>query len=331
MAQVTIIVPIYRVEQYIEQCARSLMEQTLQDVEYIFVDDCTPDNSIEILQRVLNDYPDRKAQVKVLHNEKNKGLPRTRRVGLKVCTGEYIIQVDSDDYVSPDYCETLYTKTIEEKADIVWCDFYKQQGNTWNVIKQTPTSDLSVEAEIKSLLLGRRQGALWNHLIRRDLYDAITYFPTHNMAEDLTVLLQMYTAAHRLAYVAAPLYYYRYNEASLSHADGAERDRRLIHQMKDMEANVLLLERFFREGGVLQRFDNEFVFRKFFDKRWVLPALNTSHDCKLWRHCHADINIRLYSNPYITMKEKFTALLVQLGLYPGVNKLIKYRNKRRFC
>lgn len=82
MAQVTIIVPIYRVEQYIEQCARSLMEQTLQDVEYIFVDDCTPDNSIEILQRVLNDYPDRKAQVKVLHNEKNKGLPRTRRVGL---------------------------------------------------------------------------------------------------------------------------------------------------------------------------------------------------------------------------------------------------------
>ena len=123
-----------------------------------------------------------------------------------------------------------------------------------------------------------------------------------------------------MAYVAAPLYYYRYNEASLSHADGAERDRRLIHQMKDMEANVLLLERFFRDGGVLQRFDNEFVFRKFFDKRWVLPALHTSSDCSLWRHCHPDINLRLYTCPYITVKDKFVALLAALGLYPWVKR-----------
>ena len=102
--------------------------------------------------------------------------------------------------------------------------------------------------------------------------------------------------------------------------------------MGDMNTKTLVSKRLMAmRGGVLQRFDNEFVFRKFFDKRWVLPALNTSHDCKLWRHCHADINIRLYSNPYITMKEKFTALLVQLGLYPGVNKLIKYRNKWRIC
>ena len=238
---------------------------------------------------------------------------------MTVCTGEYVICVDSDDYVAPDYCEKLYAKAAQEQADIVWCDFYKQQGEKWNVIKQPPVGKPSIESEIKSLLLGRRQGSLWSHLVRSDLYKSIAYFPTHNMAEDLTALLQMYTEAHRLAYVAEPLYYYRYNEASLSHADGAERDRQLIRQMRDMEANVNLLERFFSEHGG-QRFHKEFVFRKFFNKRWVLPALHTSSDCSLWRHCHSDINLRLYTCPYITVKDKFVALLAALGLYPWVKR-----------
>lgn len=317
--KVSVVIPIYNVAQYIEQCARSLMEQTLRDVEYVFVDDCTPDNSMEVLQRVLDDYPDRKTLVKVLHNAVNAGAAQSRRNGLKACTGEYVICVDSDDYVSPDYCEKLYTKAVAEQVDIVWCDFYKQQGDKWNVIKQSPAGKMSIDSEIKSLLLGRRQGSLCSHLVRSDLYKSIAYYPTHNMAEDLTVLLQMYAAAHRLAYVAEPLYYYRYNPASLSHADGAERDRRLIRQMRDMEANVNLLERFFSEHGG-QRFHKEFVFRKFFNKRWVLPALHTSSDCSLWRHCHPDINLRLYTCPYITVKDKFVALLAALGLYPWVKR-----------
>lgn len=315
---VSVIVPIYGVEQYIAKCGKSLMEQTLQDVEYVFVDDCTPDNSMEILRQVLGDYPHRKAQVKILHNETNQGLVQSRRNGMTVCTGEYVICVDSDDFVAPDYCEKLYTKAEQEKADIVWCDFYKQQGEKWNVIKQPPVGMMSIDSEIKSLLLGRRQGSLWSHLIRRDLYKSIAYFPAHNMAEDLTVLLQMYAAAYRLAYVAEPLYYYRYNPP-VSHADGAERDRRLIRQMRDMEANVNLLERFFSEHGG-QRFHKEFVFRKFFNKRWVLPALHTSSDCSLWRHCHPDINLRLYTCPYITVKDKFVAFLAALGLYPWVKR-----------
>lgn len=321
---VSVIVPIYGVERYIEQCVRTLMEQTLRDVEYVFVDDCTPDNSMEVLWRVLEDYPDRKGQVKVLYNEKNQGVAMSRWVGLKACTGKYIIHVDSDDFVSPDYCEKLYAKASKEQADIVWCDFYKQQGRQWINSKQAPYGDLSVDSEIRSLLLSRRQGALWNHLVRRQLYNAIVYFPTHNMVEDLTVLIQMYTAAHRLAYVAEPLYYYRYNETSLSHAEGAEQDKRLIKQMLDMEANVNLMETFFKEqsGGGNKQLRNEFVFRKFFNKRWVLPALHSSRDCRLWRHCHADINVAIYFNPYIPLKQKFTAMLVQCGVYPWVKRVV---------
>ncbi len=321
MPLVSVIVPIYGVERYIEKCIRSLMEQTLCELEYVFVDDCTPDCSMDILGRVLEDYPDRMDWVKVLHNQNNYGLPFTRRVGLKECTAEYIIQVDSDDYVSPEYCEKLYATASREQADIVWCDFYKQQGLQWEIFKQVPNNNLCVDSELRSLLVGNRQGSLWNHLVRRKLYDAIVLYPTHNMAEDLTVLIQMYMAANRLAYVPEPLYYYRYNETSLSHAEGSEQDCRLIRQMEDMEANVNLIEKFLSEGGVKSRFHDELVFRKFFNKRWVLPALHSSRDCRLWRHCHTDINAAIYFNPYVPLRQKFTALLVQCGVYPWIKRV----------
>lgn len=318
---VSVIVPIYGVERYIEQCVRTLMEQTLREVEYVFVDDCTPDNSMEILVRVIQDYPYRKGHVKVLHNKKNQGIALTRKTGMKECTGEYIIQVDPDDYVSLDYCEKLYATASKKHADIVWCDFYKQQDNKWEIFKQAPNGDLSVDSEIRNLLIGYRQGSLWNHLIRRELYNTIVRFPTHNMAEDLTMLIQMYMSAHRIDYVPLALYYYRYNVVSLSHADGAEQDNRLVRQMKDMEANEKDMEAFFSERGLSRRFHNELVFRKFFNKRWVLPAIHSSRDCRLWRHCHADINATIYTNPYIPLRQKFIALLVQCGVYPWIKRI----------
>lgn len=318
---VSVIVPIFDVEQYIEKCVRTLMEQTLREVEFVFVDDCTPDNSMEILKRVLGEYPERMNSVKILHNEKNQGLARTRWIGLKECTGEYIIQVDPDDYVTLDYCEKLYAMASKENADIVWCDFYKQQGKQRVLFKQSPNGNLSVDSEIRSLLVGHRQGALWNHLIRRELYNAIMYFPKHNMAEDLTMLIQMFTAANSLAYVPEALYYYRYNEVSLSHAVGSSQDKKLIRQMNDMEANVNLMDRLFSDRGLTKRFHNELVFRKFFNKRWVLPAIHSSRDCRLWRHCHADINATIYTNPYIPLRQKFIALLVQCGVYPWIKRI----------
>lgn len=319
---VSVIVPVYGAERCIEQCIRTLMGQTLREVEYVFVDDCTPDKSMDIIKRVLADYPVRKGYVKILHNDKNQGIARSRRVGLKECTGEYIIQVDSDDYVSPDYLEKLYATASKEKADIVWCDFYKQQGKLWKIFRQVPVEKSSVDSEIKSLLVGHRQGALWNHLIRRELHNCIAYFPTHNMAEDLIMLIQMYTVAHRLAYVPEALYYYRYSEDSLSHAEGPKQDNRLIRQMEDMEANVNLMETFFAERGLSLRFHDQMVFRKFFNKRWILPVIHSYRDCRLWRHCHADINAAIYFNPYIPLKQKFTALLVQCGVYPWIKSLV---------
>lgn len=109
--KVSVIIPIYKVEPFVARCAQSLMEQTLTDVEYIFVDDASPDNSIAVLRKVITKYPERSNYVKVLTHTENKGLPAARNTGLAVAQGEYIFHCDSDDFVEPDMLEQLYRKS----------------------------------------------------------------------------------------------------------------------------------------------------------------------------------------------------------------------------
>ena len=99
--KVSILVPIYGVEHYIEQCARSLFEQSYSDIEYIFVNDCTPDSSMDILKQVLSIYPNRKSQVRIIEHEHNQGLGAARLTATKAATGEAVMHVDSDDYITP--------------------------------------------------------------------------------------------------------------------------------------------------------------------------------------------------------------------------------------
>ena len=102
MPAVSVIVLVYKVEKYIERCARALFGQTMEDIEYVFVDDCTPDASMEMLERVLDEFPQRRSRVKVLRNDVNRGRAYSRRRGVGAASGEYIIHCDSDDWPEPD-------------------------------------------------------------------------------------------------------------------------------------------------------------------------------------------------------------------------------------
>jgi glycosyltransferase involved in cell wall biosynthesis len=112
------------VEKFIGRCVESLMQQTIDGVEYIFVNDATPYKSMDVLRSVVERYPAKASQVKIVEHEHNKGLPAARNSGMAVATGEYLFHCDSDDYVEPDMLETLYSKALEAGADIVWSDWY---------------------------------------------------------------------------------------------------------------------------------------------------------------------------------------------------------------
>lgn len=122
--KVSVIVPVYGVEKFVGRCIYSLMRQTLDCIEYIIVDDCTPDSSMNIIKSVVESYQNRKDCVKYIKHNINRGLPSARNTGLQAATGKYVFHCDSDDFVEPDMLEQLYNKAEKEQADIVWCDWY---------------------------------------------------------------------------------------------------------------------------------------------------------------------------------------------------------------
>ena len=217
MPKVSVCIPVYGVEKYIERCARSLFEQTMIDgIEFIFVNDCTKDNSIEILEQVLSEYPQRKDQVKIIHHEKNGGLVAARNTGLKHTTGDYIIHCDSDDWVDLNMYEAMYNKAIATDADMVYCDFYESSENKDCLVTHAGTCN--AEKLIKEMFYGITHSALWNKMFKREIaLRSDLYCPDHIcMCEDLLRVVQMLTRCKRIAYIAEPHYFYRWNFSSIS-------------------------------------------------------------------------------------------------------------------
>ena len=121
---VSILVPVYKVEAHIEKCAVSLFSQTFDSIQYIFVNDCTPDSSIEVLERIITKFPERTKQVSIINHNQNKGIGATRNTLLQAATGKYILWVDSDDFISIDAVETLVSMIEKTSADLVTSNSY---------------------------------------------------------------------------------------------------------------------------------------------------------------------------------------------------------------
>ena len=118
--KISVCIPVYGVEKYIERCARSLFEQTLlEDVEFIFVNDCTPDNSINILRSILTEYPHRISQTHIIEHAVNKGLSAARNSAVEAAKGKYVYHIDSDDFIEPQTLEALLQTAEMQNADIV--------------------------------------------------------------------------------------------------------------------------------------------------------------------------------------------------------------------
>lgn len=197
MPKVSVVVPVYGVEKYIERCARSLFEQTLDDIEYLFIDDCTPDKSVEILKQVMEDYPQRKNKVVIHRMEQNLGQAKVRESGMRSATGEYVIHCDSDDWVHPEMYERLYHYAVTGDYDMVWCDYYRSDGKHNEYIPQK--SDTQAVNLVGNMLAGSRSrliGSVCNRLYKRRLQTGIIY-PKANMNEDLVIVTQLTLACKK--------------------------------------------------------------------------------------------------------------------------------------
>lgn len=234
MPKVSVIIPIYGVEKYIERCVRSLMEQTLDSIEYLFINDCTPDRSIDILKQVLNDYPQRKSQVVIHQMEQNSGQAAVRKLGMENVKGDYVIHCDSDDWVDKDIYRLMYESAISEDADIVVCDYLVHNGeNALYKMKGCHTTD--IKTFIEDLMFQKTQWSLWNKLIRRETYSGNIAYPKGDMGEDMAILSQIIPRCRKMAYVDTPLYYYFRNPDSITNKLST---RTIIRNFENVKSNT---------------------------------------------------------------------------------------------
>jgi glycosyltransferase involved in cell wall biosynthesis len=300
---ISIIVPIYNAVPYIERCARSLFEQDMADLEYIFVNDCTPDNSVELLKQLINDeFPDLKERIVIVDLDTNAGVANARNIGLDNAHGEYIGFCDSDDWIEKNMYSSLYKKAKETGAEIVGCNMVNEYQDASTVFIQNYGEDKQIN--ISHLLLGSIFPSLCTEIVKRSLYvnNNIRFISGINMGEDLLVNTQLYVNANDISFVAEPFYHYRHD------IDSSCEKRNLSSVMSDIKV-ASLIEEYLVKKDMAICLMKEMNFRKFFSK---LPLWTSKEyrDVKTWRNTFPDSNRYIFEYEQLDWKMKVEYWLV---------------------
>ena len=320
MPKVSVVIPVYGVEKYIERCARSLFEQTLTDIEYIFVDDCSPDNSIEILKRIVEEYRPRFAgeqkAVRIVRMPANSGQAAVRRHGIQLAIGDYIIHCDSDDWVHPEMYQRLYEYALNGNYDMVWCDYYRSDGTHNKYITQE-SSTQAIEL-VGNMLAGsssRLIGSVCNRLYKRRLQTSLTNFiyPKANMNEDLVIVTQLVLACKKIGYLQQALYYYYVNPASICMEPN---EKSVVRNLEGAIENNNLIMQVLLEHGLDKCLDKQIISKKLACKELLIPLLGQRKYRNLWRDTYSDINNKILSNPYVSRNSKVRSFCLLWRCYP---------------
>ena len=242
MPKVSVIVPIYNVEKYLEKCINSLLSQTLEDIQIILVNDGSKDNSGNIAKEYEKNNKDR-----VIYVEKeNGGLSDARNYGLKYATGDFIAFLDSDDYIEKNAYEEMYNKAIEENADYVECDFIWEFPNKIRVDKQYPYKN-------KKEMLSFVRVVAWNKLIKRQLIiDNNLEFPKGLRYEDVEFTYKLIPFINKFAYVDKPFIHYVQREGSIANVQN-ERTAEIFTVLD----NVI---EFYKKNNIYEKYRDELEY-----------------------------------------------------------------------
>ena len=209
MTKVSIIVPIYKVEPYIAACARSVLSQTWPECEFIFVDDGSPDRSREILEDLIDkQFQQIKSRITVIAKPVNEGLPQARLTGLKAATGDYVMHVDSDDWVDVDMAEKLVKEAERTGADVVYHYVAKENGEGKVHIAKDKQYKTPLDFA-KAIMARRAHGYLVCKFMKRSLYTPDLFYPTISMHEDIILGIQILSRARKAVLLKEAPYHYR--------------------------------------------------------------------------------------------------------------------------
>lgn len=205
---ISILVPLYNVENFVHKCAESLLRQTYEHLEFIFVNDASTDNTSTVLLQSIGKFPNRSASIKIIQNIKNCGLSAVRNIALSHASGDYIVFVDGDDFLESDAIERLYEKKLCTGADIVVGDFFYEYKNSRIVYRH------SKNLTQKNYFLGIVQRSIpcciWGKLIRKDLFirNKIKSIDEVQFGEDFVLTTRLVYKAQNIVFLHYPIYHY---------------------------------------------------------------------------------------------------------------------------
>ena len=305
--KVSILVPFYKVENYVGRCVESLFTQTYKNIEYVFVNDCTPDGSMEVINEKIDKHGMNDKCKMIIHNQ-NQGISASRNDCLDNMTGDFFLFIDSDDYIDKDMVELLVDAAIKEDADISGCGYIEEFADHSVEHPQKYTNDHG--EMMRAITLLTIKGVMWKLLVRSTIVtehkDEVRFIPDRNMVDDYLFCCQIFYYAKRFASVDRCMYHWiQYNPNNYTHTT--------VFAVESQAAAIRKTEEFYREKGVYDVVKTELIQRKFISK---LPLLFDKEciDVVRWRNLFPESN-NVWKEMSFSLGNKMLFLLAQSPLY----------------
>lgn len=254
--KVSILVPIYNVKNYIGKCLDSVFTQSYTNVEYVFVDDCSTDNSLQVLKSKLAEYSISSDKYTVLCHSENQGIAQTRIDLLSEAKGDYIQFIDSDDWIEKDMIAQMVEATDNGKIDIVGCDFMWEYEDGKSIANYDHFSDTCYDNMIKTINF-QITPVLWKLLVKKKLFNHFKINKNINVGEDYIISIKLFYYASSFTYLHKHLYHYiQVNKSRLS--------SQIKRGIKDHINAVREVEAFFVKQNIINdEIIEQLKFRKF--------------------------------------------------------------------
>jgi len=320
---VSVIMPVYNSEKYLEKSIGSILNQNLKDVEIICVDDCSKDGSLKVLKK----FERKDKRVRVIENKKNIGPGLSRNVGIRKAHGEYVCFLDSDDWLERDACEKLYKKSRLENLDVVY--IWPKLVFADKIILDKRLLDLKdIEDNdiiFKKNLMRKVAWAPWSKFIKRDLLiKNKIVFPDIYIAEDMDFSCRVIYYAKKIGFVDKYLYNYNLREGSLMSYTKPKR------RIENYFESIRLMKKFFREKRILEKYQKELLYFKLYNYLAIYGVMfyadedldKMLYKKKIWGDC--DFKIMSILGIGILDSVIIGSLLIKIGLFNPIFRIREF-------
>ncbi len=317
MVDISVIVPIYRGETYIERSLITLFSQTKSsNVEYILVNDCTPDNSMGIVEELMSIY--KHLDIKVVNHSVNKGVAAARQTAIAVAQGEFIIHCDSDDLFEPTMLEKLYAAATEKGVDVVWCDYLIEDNkSSRRVYQDVPDNG---EEVIHKLLKGELDSFVWCKMFRRSLIvdNGVEWITGITLFDDLLFCTKAFSYAKGVYYLNEAFVHYIQREGSIC---ATVSPSKMVEVTKAMSE----IERFFTDKDLMDKYSLSLAYRKLLSKYYLI-AFSRGEQRKMYSKLYSEVDCMVAAAPNLSFDRRIVLKCAIKGHLWLVSLMLNMRN-----